>query len=299
MGPAMKLKFSFPFAASIAIIVIHAAVVAQDPTTTSSPKASIDDLSWVAGHWEGEAMGGKFEETWNPPKAGAMMGMFKFVKDGEIDFYEILTIVPSGESLVLRLKHFDNQLVGWEEKDKSVEFPLASISETEAKFDGLTFSRINADEMHIVVMTMNAKTGQTQELRFECQRVGKAASNSQQQAITQVLALDSVLSQQRDHLPEKHSLATAIQAYVYGLESIDFDRCPPEFAQAFKKHRDAWSETISFFQKHDNLRGEMHAVIEQIRKTDQNIASQLDQCMLPVMNSWKDVELAARKHGVK
>ena len=50
----------------------------QDPAAekVAGPAAKIGDLKWIAGDWHGSAMGGDFEETWNPPFAGTMMGMF-------------------------------------------------------------------------------------------------------------------------------------------------------------------------------------------------------------------------------
>ncbi|MEM7455460.1 MAG: DUF6265 family protein, partial [Planctomycetota bacterium] len=128
-------------------------------------------VAWIAGHWTGDAMGGQFEETWNPPMGGTMVGVFKFVSDGEIGFYEILTIVPVDGSLVYRLKHFDKDLNGWEEKDESVEFPLESVSENEVKFKGLTFTRINDNEMKIEVVVDQSESG-PQIITFECQRAG-------------------------------------------------------------------------------------------------------------------------------
>jgi hypothetical protein len=139
----------------------------QEPVT-----AKITDIAWIAGHWGGEAIGGTFEETWNPPFGNSMVGMFKFVKDGKADFYELLTIVEENESLVLRLKHFDPQLVGWEEKDKSLEFPLLRLSETEATFDGMAFRIIDDSTLHIVVRNKHAD-GSVGELKF----VGKRVSN--------------------------------------------------------------------------------------------------------------------------
>ena len=38
----------------------------------TSPTASIEQLSWLAGHWRGEALGGIVEEHWAPPSAGSM-----------------------------------------------------------------------------------------------------------------------------------------------------------------------------------------------------------------------------------
>ncbi len=106
---------------------------------TSSPTADIESLAWIAGSWSCEAFGGTAEEFWVAPAGGAMMGMFRLVKESEVAFYEILTIAEKDSSLVLRLKHFDSQLSGWEAKDESVVFPLVRMEEKAAYFDGLTF----------------------------------------------------------------------------------------------------------------------------------------------------------------
>jgi hypothetical protein len=138
-----------------------------------TPTATIDDIQWIAGAWSGEAMGGKFEETWNAPSSGTMVGMFKFSKDEKVSFYELLTISAKDESLVLRLKHFGADLKGWEEKDKAMEFPLASVSATQAKFKGLTFKKLNENQMQIIVAQDNG------DLIFNCKRnAAQSASQS-------------------------------------------------------------------------------------------------------------------------
>ena len=142
-------------------------ILLQDLSTGSAK--SMEDFRWISGHWTGEALGGKFEETWSPPLGGEMMGMFKLVKDGKVAFYELLTIVPENESYVLRLKHFNQGLVGWEEKDKSVEFPFVSASPTKVVFKGLVFSRdtkFSRDRMKITV----SLDGNKKPLVFNCKR---------------------------------------------------------------------------------------------------------------------------------
>ena len=130
---------------------------------------SIDDMAWIAGNWNGEMMGGQFEETWNAPLGGEMMGMFKLASDGKVSFYEIMTIVPEENSYVLRLKHFSPGLVGWEEKDKSVEFPLLTTSSDEIRFDGLTFQKSD-DGMNIEVL-VDEDGEQAKRIKFQCKRV--------------------------------------------------------------------------------------------------------------------------------
>lgn len=46
------------------------------------PAATLDDVAWLVGSWTGEAFAGSFEQVWNPPSAGSMLGMFKIL-DGD------------------------------------------------------------------------------------------------------------------------------------------------------------------------------------------------------------------------
>lgn len=141
-----------------------------------TPDPSIDDFAWIAGHWTGNALGGAFEETWNPPLGGTMMGMFKLTQKGEVAFHEILTIMKVDGKFVLRLKHFDASLVGWEAKDAWEQFPLVSVSETKAVFDGLRFEKQGKDGLRIIVLAGEEKEN-PQELIFECKRADMRASD--------------------------------------------------------------------------------------------------------------------------
>lgn len=91
-------------------------------TEIGSPKATLNDISWIAGNWEGQQLGGNLEEIWMPPHGDSMLGSFKLVVDGKVQFYELMTISEVNETLILRIKHFNNNLSGWEEKDESEVF---------------------------------------------------------------------------------------------------------------------------------------------------------------------------------
>ncbi len=138
--------------------------------TGESPPAKIDDVAWIAGHWHGEALGGIVDEVWSPPAGGAMMAMFRLVKDGKPAFYEIVTLVEEGGSLLVRLKHFHPDLVGWEEKDESISFPLVKVEPGKAYFDGLTFLRPDPGTLQIYVASKKSD-GSVSELVFQLKRV--------------------------------------------------------------------------------------------------------------------------------
>jgi hypothetical protein len=130
-----------------------------------SPKAKINDVSWIAGHWLGEAFGGIIEEIWSPPLGNSMMCAFKLVVNNNIEFYELVTISEENETLVLRLKHFDHLLKGWEEKDEAIEFQLVKLEENRAFFNNFTFEKVNPNELNIYVVFKSDSEGET-EMKF-------------------------------------------------------------------------------------------------------------------------------------
>lgn len=135
-----------------------------------SPSARLTDVAWIAGHWRGEALGGITEEIWTPPLGESMMCAFKLIKDGKVQFYEIVTLLQDSNTLHLRLKHFNRDLTGWEEKEETVDFPLVKIEENRAYFDGFTFENVDEDTMNIYVL-LSSKDGAANEMLFPYQRV--------------------------------------------------------------------------------------------------------------------------------
>ena len=131
---------------------------------SGSPKAKIEEASWIAGYWQGSAMGGAVEEIWSEPLGGTMMCTFKFVQEGKIIFYELETISEKEESLLLQIKHFNADLTGWEEKGESVDFRLVKITPNKLFFDGLTFEKIGENEMNVYVVIEDK--GSAEEVKF-------------------------------------------------------------------------------------------------------------------------------------
>lgn len=138
-------------------------------SSIATPKANLEILKSVAGLWEGQAFGGVTQECWSPPLAGSMMCTFKLVVDGEIKFYEICTIAEVDSSLVIRLKHFDKNLKGWEDKNGSIEFKLVKVTPKKIYFDGFTFEMISKNEMNIYVIIEDK--GKESEVKFNYKRV--------------------------------------------------------------------------------------------------------------------------------
>lgn len=132
---------------------------------TALPAATIDQIAWIEGHWTGEAFGGEIEEVWSAPAGGAMMGMFRLIQGDEIGFYELMTLLEEEGSLAFRLKHFNSDLTGWEEKEETVTMRLIALEEHIAFFDGITFQRVDDETLQIYLASEN-KTGGFDELSF-------------------------------------------------------------------------------------------------------------------------------------
>lgn len=113
--------------------------------STETPPFRIEDYQWLAGSWIGDGFGGISEETWSLPVDGTMMGMYRHHKDGKILFYEFLLLDETG----MRLKHFNPDLTGWEDKEGMVTFEMISFSKTKLEMKGLVFELKSENEMEI------------------------------------------------------------------------------------------------------------------------------------------------------
>lgn len=138
----------------------------------AAPVAALADLSWMVGSWEGEGLGGAVLESYSPPAGGQMPGHFRLLKDGRPQFYELLMIAEAGTSLEFRVKHFNPDMTGWEEKAEVVRFPLVAVEKDVWYFDGLTIRRTGPDTALQTVL-IRQKDGSTREAGFTYRRVSR------------------------------------------------------------------------------------------------------------------------------
>jgi len=158
-------------ATALVVLLLSSAVAAQSVRTEHTFKlddpdsrvpATLDDVAWMAGSWSGEAFGGTFEQAWNPASAGSMVGMFKLINDGEVNFYELLLLVEEEGSLSLKVKHFTPGFTAWEEKDDYIHFRLVGVGSGVVHFSGLSFYQVSDDEMHAFI-AMRTEDGVREE----------------------------------------------------------------------------------------------------------------------------------------
>ena len=136
-----------------------------------SPPATLDQLDWLVGQWTGVGIGGApAMESWLPESGGTMVGTFvQETSGGAIQFTEHLYLMEEEGTLVLRLKHFDADLTGWEEKDDMLTFRLVAIEPCAAYFNALTLRCLDPENPGtgiVAAVRMKSDKPEPQELVF-------------------------------------------------------------------------------------------------------------------------------------
>jgi hypothetical protein len=128
-------------------------------------KGTLDQLHWLAGYWTGTGFGGECDEIWMPASDNSMQGIFRFAKNGQINFTEYMVIEEADSTLTVRLKHFARDLSPWEDKEKWVEFKLVKAEGTTAWFNGLTYHR-EGNELSIYLSLRSENKSRIEEFHF-------------------------------------------------------------------------------------------------------------------------------------
>ncbi|MBV7258488.1 DUF6265 family protein [Erythrobacter crassostreae] len=136
-----------------------------------SPAATLDQVGWLVGQWAGTGIqGAPAMESWLPESGGTMVGTFvQESSDGSIMFTEHMYLTEEGGSLALKLKHFNADLTGWEEKDGMLTFRLVAIEPCAAYFNALTLRCADPDNPGsgiVAAVRMKSDKPDPQELIF-------------------------------------------------------------------------------------------------------------------------------------
>ncbi len=153
------------FIAIVLLMTISFFSLSCKAQTEKRLEPKLENIAWISGNWKGEAFGGKTEENWSKPSGGSMMATFKLINNGKVSFYEIEIIREVKNTLILQLKHFNNDLKGWETKNETVDFPLKEITQNKVVFEGMTFEKVSTNEMNVYV-DMHQKDGSVETIKF-------------------------------------------------------------------------------------------------------------------------------------
>jgi hypothetical protein len=161
--------------------LIFAVLVAFTGTINPAPgqtgqgpsRVTLADLSFMTGLWRANWNGGLGEERWSTPSGDSMLGTFRFVKDGKARFYELMLIEQTPNGPVLRLKHFNAGLIGWEEKAEVHSFRLIDYKKTVAVFEldnkssRLTYRALPNEQLSVMLEHPTDGKQNSEEFKFK------------------------------------------------------------------------------------------------------------------------------------
>lgn len=180
------MRFALP--ASLIALAMTLPASAQEtriaPEGHIPPPAQIEDVAWLVGDWSGPGIrGAPSHETWLPPGAETMVGLFvQENSTGGLMFTEHMYISEVDGSLAVRLKHFNPDLTGWEERDEMLTFRLVAAEPCAAYFSGLTYRCANGENTEdgiIVAVRMRSDGPVPEELVFRFRRAGLRSAPTQ------------------------------------------------------------------------------------------------------------------------
>lgn len=143
---------------AVLLLMLAAAPAMAQP----APRASIGQASWLAGRWVGEGLGGRIEEVWSPAHGGQMVGHFILLRDGAPVFYEMLLLDEQATGLRMRVKHFNPDFVGWEERGGWHAFEPRAAAPQSLQFRGLAL-RLEGEELVITITLRERADGPAQD----------------------------------------------------------------------------------------------------------------------------------------
>ena len=95
--------------------------------TNPLPADSLEQLNWMSGAWLEDTPLRRCEEIWSTVDAHTLMGMFRWISDDDVSFYEFMVIKVTDAGVELHVKHFHPTLVAWEERDRFQAFILTEL----------------------------------------------------------------------------------------------------------------------------------------------------------------------------
>ena len=153
----------------ITILAIVAAAQAQQPNP--SP---LKPLAFLTGRWTSETPAEIQEENWSPIIGDSMTGSFRVIENGKPVFYEYWAVeldeAGTGKPQpMLKLKHYNAGLKGWEEKDASTKMPLVSSAENDVVFteaDGSVSLHYHREGIKLTCTAHHVKNGKGSDETF-------------------------------------------------------------------------------------------------------------------------------------
>jgi predicted enzyme related to lactoylglutathione lyase len=134
-GNVRYIAFADPFG-NVHELITHTNEDSEqaEPAPAPSHAPKVADLAWMTGTWVRQEHGSHLEEIWTAPQDGAMLGTFRWHRDGKPWMYELMSIQEEDGTLVFRLRHFDAKFTPWEKREP-LKYTFEIASENEVTFE--------------------------------------------------------------------------------------------------------------------------------------------------------------------
>ena len=166
---------------AFAVVILLAMMVvalAQKTAETPAPKpaqreATLENLAWLSGCWEGRQGKATIEEIWSKPAGGSMLGLGRTVKDGKTISFEFMQFREENGSLVFLPQPQGGTLTSFPLKDsfgekltfenKEHDFPQRVIYERKgpgsllAAIEGTYQGKESREEFQMIKVRCNPK----------------------------------------------------------------------------------------------------------------------------------------------
>ena len=150
----------------LAVALLGVAAYAQTPAA----KPTLQDFTWLAGHWRIEQGDRVVDEHWMAPAAGLMMGMARNVQAGKVREYEF--------TLLRQEANGDIFYVASPSKQSQAVFKLTSLRDGEAVFENpqhdfpkkIVYAR-QADGSMLAAIEGPGRDGKPRRIEYPYQRV--------------------------------------------------------------------------------------------------------------------------------
>ncbi|MBX3151947.1 hypothetical protein KF728_17450 [Candidatus Obscuribacterales bacterium] len=102
--------------------------------SAESAKANIEQMSFLTGKWRAAEGDEITEEIWGSVEGDSIVGHCHSVQNSKSTLYELIAILKGGNALVMRIKHFKNGFVPWDEQAEPGDLSLIKVANNEATF---------------------------------------------------------------------------------------------------------------------------------------------------------------------
>jgi len=147
--------------------------------------ATLEDFSWLAGHWCGRLKSGPVAEiSYSQPAGGLMMAMFRLMDGEKLLVLEYMTLRETPEGLEMRVRHFDPKLTPWE-KDEAIILRLVDHDGLRSVFENPAHTRpkrstitLTSENTHAVRSEIINDKGETSFIEVDWQRTEAPAQQT-------------------------------------------------------------------------------------------------------------------------